>query len=286
MPRLGAHESVSGGLHLAFERIKRVGGDVLQIFTRNQRQWIPAELKAEEVRLYKKAHAESGGMIVASHGSYLVNFATAKEELLQKSTLAFVLELQRCQQLGIPYVVLHPGSHGGDGVETGLNRFVAGLDGAIEQSETEVEVLVETTAGQGTGLGRSFEELAYILQNSRYSSQLGVCVDTCHIFAAGYDIRSVENYNATMKELDNQVGLQRVKFFHLNDSKKELGSRVDRHEHIGKGAIGLAGFKNLLNDPRFTGLPMTLETPKSDNLEEDRENLKTLRSLMDFADKA
>ena len=280
MVKLGAHESVSGGLHLAFERIKRVGGDALQIFTRNQRQWIPAELKTEEVRLYKKAHRESGEMIVASHGSYLVNFATGKEELLQKSTLAFVLELQRCQQLGIPYVVLHPGSHGGDGVEAGLNRFVAGIDSAIEQSKTEVEVLVETTAGQGTGLGRSFQELAYILQNSRYSSQLGVCVDTCHIFAAGYDIRSAEEYNATIDELDNHVGLQRVKFFHLNDSKKELGSRVDRHEHIGKGAIGLSGFKNLLNDPRFAGLPMTLETPKSDDLEEDRENLRTLRSLV------
>ena len=280
MVKLGAHESVSGGLHLAFERIKRVGGDALQIFTRNQRQWIPAELKTEEVRLYKKAHRESGEMIVASHGSYLVNFATGKEELLQKSTLAFVLELQRCQQLGIPYVVLHPGSHGGDGVEAGLNRFVAGIDSAIEQSKTEVEVLVETTAGQGTGLGRSFQELAYILQNSRCSSQLGVCVDTCHIFAAGYDIRSAEEYNATIDELDNHVGLQRVKFFHLNDSKKELGSRVDRHEHIGKGAIGLSGFKNLLNDPRFAGLPMTLETPKSDDLEEDRENLRTLRSLI------
>ncbi len=280
MVKLGAHESVSGGLHLAFERIKRVGGHALQIFTRNQRQWIPAELKTKEVRLYKEAHGESGEMIVASHGSYLVNFATGKEELLLKSTLAFVLELQRCQQLGIPYVVLHPGSHGGDGVEAGLNRFVAGIDNAIEQSETEVKVLVETTAGQGTGLGRSFEELAYILQNSRYSSQLGVCVDTCHIFAAGYDIRSAEKYNATIDELDNNVGLQRVKFFHLNDSKKELGSRVDRHEHIGKGAIGLSGFKNLLNDPRFDGLPMTLETPKSDDLKEDRENLKTLRSLM------
>jgi len=280
MPKLGAHESVGGGLHLAFERIKQVGGDVLQIFTRNQRQWTPAELKAEEVRLYREAHEESGKITVASHGSYLINFATAKEELLQKSTRAFVLELQRCQQLRIPYVVLHPGSHGGDGVETGLNRFVAGLDGAIKQSETDVEVLVETTAGQGTGLGRSFEELAYILQNSRCSSQLGVCVDTCHIFAAGYDIRSAEKYNATIQDLDNQVGLQRVKFFHLNDSKKDLGSRVDRHEHIGKGAIGLAGFKHLLNDSRFAGLPMTLETPKSDTLEEDRENLKTLRSLI------
>jgi len=281
MPVLGAHESVGGGLHLAFERIKRVGGDALQIFTRNQRQWVPAELKEEEIRLYREAHEESGEMMVASHGSYLVNFATGKEELLQKSTRAFVLELQRCQQLGIPYVVLHPGSHGGDGVEAGLDRFIAGIDNAVEQSETEVEILVETTAGQGTGLGRSFEELAYILRNSHCSSQLGVCVDTCHIFAAGYDIRSAEKYDTTIQDLDNQVGLQRVKFFHLNDSKKELGSRVDRHEHIGKGAIGLAGFKNLLNDPRFAGLPMTLETPKSDSLEEDRENLKILRSLID-----
>ncbi len=282
MPILGAHESVSGGLHLAFERIKRAGGDALQIFTRNQRQWVPAELKEEEVNLYKEAHEESGGMMVASHGSYLVNFATGKEELLQKSTRAFVLELQRCQQLGIPYVVLHPGSHGGDGVEVGLNRFVAGLDGAIAQSETDVEVLIETTAGQGTGLGRSFEELAYILQNSHHSRRLGVCVDTCHIFAAGYDIRSTDCYNSTIAKLDDLVGLERVKFFHLNDSKKELGSCVDRHEHIGKGAIGLAGFKNLLNDSRFSGLPMTLETPKSDTLEEDRENLKTLRSLIDI----
>ena len=281
MPKLGAHESVGGGLHLAFERIKQVGGDALQIFTRNQRQWTPGELKEDEVRLFREAHEKNGLMPVASHGSYLVNFATGKEELLKKSTRAFVLELQRCQQLQIPYVVLHPGSHGGDGVEVGLNRFVAGLDGAIEQSETEVEVLIETTAGQGTGLGASFEELAYILQNSKHSSGLGICVDTCHIFAAGYDIRSVESYNITISELDNQIGLQKVKFFHLNDSKKELASRVDRHEHIGKGAIGLAGFKNLLNDPRFANLPMTLETPKGDDLEEDRQNLKTLRSLLE-----
>ncbi|MBW2659320.1 MAG: deoxyribonuclease IV [Deltaproteobacteria bacterium] len=281
MPKIGAHESVSGGLHLAFERITRVGGDALQIFTRNQRQWKPAELKEEEVRLFREAHEVSGLIPVASHGSYLVNFATGKEDLLQKSTDAFVLELQRCQQLKVPYVVLHPGSHGGDGAEAGLERFVAGLDHAIERSETGVEVLLETTAGQGTGLGRSFEELACILQNSRCSDQLGICVDTCHIFAAGYDIRSAESYNATIAELDRQVGLERVKFFHLNDSKKELGSRVDRHEHIGKGAIGLGGFKNLLNDPRFAGLPMTLETPKGDDLKEDRENIRILRSLME-----
>ncbi len=280
MPKLGAHESVAGGLYKAFDRINAVGGEALQIFTRNQRQWKPAPLKEEEVQLFREARGKCGNMMVASHGSYLVNFATAKPELLEKSETAFILELQRCQELGIPYLVLHPGSHGGDGVEAGLSRFVAGLDGAIKKSETDIEVLIETTAGQGTGLGAGFEELGYIMTNSEYTARLGICVDTCHIFAAGYDIRSAASYNATIGELDDKVGLDRVKFFHLNDSKKELGSRVDRHEHIGQGAIGLAGFENLLNDTRFAGLPMTLETPKSDNLAEDRENLATLRSLL------
>lgn len=280
MALLGAHESVAGGLHLAFERIERVGGESLQIFTRNQRQWRPATLKPEEVALFREARERSSNMIVASHGSYLVNLATGKEELLEKSVTNFALELARCDQLGVPYVVLHPGSHGGDGVELGLERFTRGLDLAIEKSGVEVQVLVETTAGQGTGLGSSFEELAYILQNSKNPDLLGVCVDTCHIFAAGYELRTREGYNATMSALAETVGLEKVRFFHLNDSKKELGSRVDRHEHIGKGEIGLAGFRHLLQDERFRGLPMTLETPKSESLVEDRENLQTLRSLM------
>ncbi|BCL62798.1 putative endonuclease 4 [Desulfomarina profundi] len=217
---------------------------------------------------------------MVSHASYLINFATAKEELLEKSVNAFILELQRCQRLGIEQVVLHPGSHGGDGVETGLERVVAGLDRAMDESGTEVGVLLETTAGQGTGLGRSFEELAFILDNSKNKKRLGVCVDTCHIFAAGYDLRTKKSYNETIAKLENIVGLSRVKFFHLNDSKKELGSRVDRHEHIGRGAIGLEGFANLLNDTRFKTIPMTLETPKGENLQEDIENLATLRSLI------
>lgn len=280
MPLLGAHESVAGGLHLAFERIERVGGESLQIFTRNQRQWNPAALKEEEIDLFKEAQAKCGAMIVASHGSYLVNLATGKEELLEKSINNFSLELQRCAQLGIPYVVLHPGSHGGAGVELGLERFTRGLDAAIEKSGVEVQVLVETTAGQGTGLGSSFEELAYILENSKHPGLLGVCVDTCHIFAAGYELRTGDGYKKTMDSLKSTIGLDKIRFFHLNDSKKGLGSRVDRHEHIGKGEVGLEGFRNLLGDSRFAGLPMTLETPKSESLEEDRENLKTLRSLL------
>lgn len=280
MALLGAHESVAGGLYRAFERIEKVGGEALQIFTRNQRQWSPAPLKTEEIELYKEAHAKTDNMIVASHGSYLVNLATGKEELLEKSIANFALELERCGQLGIPYVVLHPGSHGGDGVELGLERFSAGLDRALEQSGQEVQVLAETTAGQGTSLGAAFEELAYILQNTRYPELVGVCVDTCHIFAAGYELRTSVGYEATMKDLDEKIGLEKVKLFHLNDSKKELGSRVDRHDHIGDGEIGLDGFRYLMNDIRFAHLPMTLETPKSENLIEDRENLTILRSLL------
>ena len=281
MPLLGAHESVAGGLHLAFERIERVGGEALQIFTRNQRQWNPAELKVEEIELFRKAHEKSGGMPVASHASYLVNLATGKEELLEKSVHSLALELTRCAQLGVPYVVLHPGSHGGDGVEVGLERCTRGLDMAMERGGVAVQILVETTAGQGTGLGSRFTELAYILDNSKFPELLGVCVDTCHVFAAGYELRTVDGYEATVAALKRSVGLDKIRFFHLNDSKKELGSRVDRHEHIGKGAIGLDGFRNLLNDSRFAGLPMTLETPKSDSLAEDRENLQILRSLVE-----
>ncbi len=279
-PLLGAHESVAGGLHLAFERIERAGGEALQIFTRNQRQWNPAELGVEEIELFKAAHEKSNGMPVASHASYLVNLATAKKELLEKSVHNLALELTRCAQLGVPYVVLHPGSHGGAGVEVGLERFTRGLDMAIERGGVDVQVLVETTAGQGTGLGSSFEELSYILENSKFPELLGVCVDTCHIFAAGYELRTEDGYQATVAAMESSVGLDKIRFFHLNDSKKDLGSRVDRHEHIGKGTIGLSGFKNLLNDSRFAGLPMTLETPKSESLAEDRESLQILRSLM------
>jgi len=280
LPLLGAHESVAGGLHLAFERIARVGGEALQIFTRNQRQWYPAELAKEEIDLFRKAHEKSGGMPVASHASYLVNLATGKAELLEKSVHNLTMELTRCAQLGVPYVVLHPGSHGGDGVEVGLERFIRGLDKAIQRSGVAVQVLIETTAGQGTGLGSSFSEISHILDNSGFPELLGVCVDTCHVFAAGYDLATADGYEATVEALESSVGLDKIHFFHLNESKKELGSRIDRHEHIGKGAIGLGGFKKLLNDKRFAGLPMTLETPKSDSLVEDRVNLQILRSLI------
>ena len=210
----------------------------------------------------------------------LINLASAKPDLIKKSIAAFVEELHRCELLNIPYVVMHPGSHGGDGVETGLKRFVKHLDEALELADSKITLLIETTAGQGTGLGSRFEELATIINNSQYSNKLGVCVDTCHIFAAGYDIRSEESYRKTMDTFDQLVGIERIKFFHLNDSKKGLACRVDRHEHIGQGEIGIEGFRNLLNDPHFVEHPMTLETPKGKDLQEDRDNLHTLRKLL------
>ncbi len=283
MPFLGAHESISGGLHLAFDRIQAVGGEALQIFTRNQRQWKAAPLEDEEITAFKQAWDEAERMPVASHASYLINLGSSKKEQADKSVAAFAVELQRCAQLGIPQVVIHPGSHGGAGVETGLANVTKNLDRVVELAGDDcavVTILLETTAGQGTGLGAKFEELASILAQSKYSDRLGICVDTCHIFAAGYDIRTPECYGATFGELDRIIGIERIRFFHLNDSKKELGSKVDRHEHIGQGHIGTTGFRSLLNDPRFTAHPMTLETSKGKDLSEDRQNLATLRALL------
>jgi len=280
MPYLGAHESVSQGLHLAFDRIDQVGGEALQIFTRNQRQWNPKPLSEDEIEQFQAARATHENMIVASHASYLVNLASSRPDLRQKSINAFVEELRRCHQLALPFVVLHPGSHTGDGVESGLDRFVSALDETIETADSRTMVLVETTAGQGTGLGSRFEEIAFIRQRSRFPEKIGVCLDTCHIFAAGYDIRSPSSYRSTLAEFDRLIGLEHLHFFHLNDSKKNLGSRVDRHEHIGAGCIGIEGFRHLVTDERFKNRAMTLETPKGEDLREDIENLRVLRGLL------
>ena len=283
MPLLGAHQSIAGGLHRAFDRILAVGGESLQIFTANQRQWRVKPPAAEDIRLFAEKWQACGQMPVASHGSYLINLAAADPVAAAKSIAAFADELGRCLQLGLGFVVLHPGSHLGAGVEAGLEAVARNLDQALEQAgvpATGLNVLLETTAGMGTALGSRFAELGWLLGRSRYAHNLGVCIDTCHIFAAGYDLRDPAAYERTMDELEREVGLARVHFVHLNDSKKGLGSRVDRHEHIGRGEIGDEGFRLLLNDPRFAYHPMTLETPKGDDLAEDRENLARLRGLL------
>lgn len=282
MPLFGAHMSVSGGLRLAFDRLATIGGEALQIFTANQRQWQPKLPDEQELRLFREKRHALAGIPVASHDSYLINLASPKPETEQKSIAALAGELRRCAALGVEYVVMHPGAHLGKGVAAGLNRFTANLDQAFGEAAVgrEVMVLLETTAGQGTSLGADFSELAEIISGSAFSAQLGVCFDTCHVFAAGYDLRTPAAYRQTMAEFDQAVGLERLKFFHINDSQKELGSRVDRHEHIGRGRIGAEGFRSLVNDPRFAHHPMVLETPKSEDLHEDRENLQLLKSFL------
>ncbi len=279
-PALGSHESVAGGLHLALQRITTVGGDALQIFTRNQRQWTAAPLSEEEIALFREAWAKRIGLPVVSHASYLINLASADKALWERSLHALTAEVRRCRLLGIDAVVLHPGAHGGQGVDRGLNRVIAGLDRVLGDSDGQVRILLETTAGQGTGLGSRFEELAVVLDRAACRDLLGVCVDTCHIFAAGYELRSPEAYADTIAAMATTIGLENIRLFHLNDSKTDLASRIDRHEHIGKGRIGLDGFRHLLGDRRFHDRPMILETPKDETLLEDRANLRTLRALL------
>ena len=281
MPLLGAHMSIAGGLHLAFTRIRKVKGEALQIFLSNQRQWKTPPLTAEMIENFRLQWQKNRSIVVAAHDSYLINLAAPDQITVEKSVTAFADELVRAAVLEIPFLITHPGSHRGQGVEAGLESFVHNLDSAITLSKTStVSVLIETTAGQGTNLGSKFEEIGFILRESRYRDRLGVCFDTSHAFAAGYDFRTPETYAETFSLFDQIIGLQRLKFFHLNDSKRLLGSRVDRHEHIGKGEIGLKGFRLLLNDPRFQNHPMVLETPKGKDLKEDRRNLKVLRSLI------
>lgn len=281
MPLLGAHMSIAGGLHRAFERIEEVQGEALQVFTKNERQWRAAPLAPEAAALFEQARERWGHFAVAAHDSYLINLAAPDPEKLEKSVHAFADELQRAEMLHIPYLIMHPGSHLGQDVEQALRRLAANLDRAIALAESSrVMVLLETTAGQGTNLGARFEEIAFIRAESRQPDRLGVCFDTCHSFAAGYDIRTPESYRRTFEQFDQSIGLQHLKFFHVNDSKKDLGSRVDRHQHIGEGKIGLPAFALLMNDARFRHHPMVLETPKQQGLEKDRQNLAVLRSLL------
>ena len=281
MPLLGAHMSIAGGLHLAFPRIREVQGEALQIFLSNQRQWQTVPLTSQMVEDFRQQWEKNDYMPVAAHDSYLINLAAPDPTTLEKSVAAFADELQRAATLEIPFLITHPGSHRGEGVEAGLERFVENMDRAITRSKTStVMVLIENTAGQGTNLGSTFEEISFIISESHYADGLGVCFDTSHAFAAGYDIRTRVTYEDTLSKFDQIIGLERLKFFHINDSKRPLDSRVDRHEHIGEGEIGLAGFRLLLNDPRFRQHPMVLETPKGKELKEDKENLRVLRSLI------
>ena len=277
---IGTHASAAGGLSCAVERVRKLGGTALQLFTRNQRQWNRPQLDDAAVKSFKLTLKEWGDYPVASHDSYLINLASPDREQRDKSIQGFADELIQCARLGIRFLVTHPGAHKGQGQEKGLATYADALDSALDLAGDDgVTVLLETTAGQGTSLGGRFEDLGAIISLSRHSQQLGVCFDTCHVFAAGYDLRSEQEYMATFAALDKAVGLERLMFFHLNDSKGILGSGVDRHEHIGKGELGLEAFRLLLWDQRFRSVPMVLETPKDKAGKYDRRNLRILRKL-------
>lgn len=282
--RLGAHMSIAGGMERAIARALSVGATALQVFCKSAGQWRARPLAADEVARFRGAARDADlADHTLSHCSYLINLASPDDALWSRSVEAFREELGRCVALGIRSVVLHPGSHVGSGEDEGLDRVARGLDAALHGPDAvmgDVTVLLENTAGQGTNLGHRFEHLASLIERAACSDRLGVCFDTCHALAAGYEFRDATSYRAMWAAFDRAIGLDRLRAFHLNDSKRELGSRRDRHEHIGRGHVGLEAFRLVLGDRRFRGLPMVLETPKDVTLDEDRENLAVLRSLV------
>ncbi len=280
VPFIGAHMSISGGMVKAIERGESIECRAIQVFTKNNNRWKGKAFTPQDIDAFRKGWEASCIDSVIAHDCYLINLASPKEELLEKSRLAFIDEMERCHRLGIQHLVFHPGSHNGTGEEEGLNRVAESVNHILDTcSGFDVFPTFETTAGQGTNLGYSFQHFSHLLERIEQKEKIRFCIDTCHIFAAGYDISTEEGYAKTFKEFDELIGIEKIACFHLNDSKKGLGSRVDRHEHIGKGCIGKNAFSFLMKDPRFTQVPKVLETPKGEELQEDRENLGLLREL-------
>lgn len=283
MPHFGAHMSIAGGYYKALELAEKFECTTVQLFTKNNNQWKAKELLADDIALFRETAARLNLQHMTAHDSYLINLASPDDELYRKSIEAFVIEMERAEALGLANLVMHPGAHMGTGESEGIARVANAFNEILQRCpEFQVKILLETTAGQGTALGYRFEHLAEILQQVDQPDRFGVCVDTCHIFAAGYPLHPKRMYSKTFREFDEIVGLEKIRCFHVNDSKKTLGSRVDRHEHLGRGHIGLEPFGFLVNDRRFRNLPMILETPKSDgpNKEMDAVNLATLRKLL------
>jgi deoxyribonuclease IV len=284
MVMLGAHMSIAGGYFKAVEAAGRCGMDVVQLFTKNNNQWRAKEIAAENITRFQTALRELKIGEPLSHASYLINLASGDAALWEKSVAGMVVELDRAEQLGIKYVVVHPGAHPGIEEADGIANVIRGINAVHNRlPKTKSQMLLETTAGQGTSLGHRFEQLAAMLNGVQAPERVGICVDTCHIFAAGYRIVEKKDYLATFRAFEETIGLNKIRAFHLNDSKKDFGSRVDRHEHIGHGKMGLAPFAHLMNDKRFRDIPMYLETPKAmcEGEEWDVVNLRTLRGLIE-----
>ncbi|HEY2801861.1 MAG TPA: deoxyribonuclease IV [Chthoniobacterales bacterium] len=277
---LGAHMSIAGGVHRAIERGRSIGSTAMQIFVKNNMQWFARPFAPDEIKAFlEHAQRHELGAIFA-HANYLINLAATNPQFHANSIRALSEELARADELDLPFLVLHPGAHLGAGEEAGLEKIVKSIDRVFRSiPKTKTRIALETTAGQGSCLGHTFEQLAYLIANVHEPERLCICFDTAHVFAAGFDLTSESGTKKTFREFDRVIGLPHLAALHLNDSKTARGSRVDRHEHIGKGQIGLEAFRVIMRDRRFHKIPKVLETPKGKDLREDVENMAALRAL-------
>jgi len=280
---LGAHISIAGGAYNAFKHGEALGCDTIQIFVKSANQWRAKPLSDEEIEKFHTEQKRTGITPVIAHDSYLINLGSPDNIMLEKSRQAFLIEMERCEKLGIPNLVAHPGSHMKAGEEAGINQIAESLNWLLERADSfNVTITLEITAGQGTNLGYKFEQIAAMIDKTNNPEKLAVCFDTCHAFAAGYNIASKDGYKQTWDEFDRIIGLNKLAVIHLNDSKKELGSRVDRHEHIGQGMIGKNAFELIMNDKRLENIPKIIETPKGDDSLMDEVNLELLHKFAEI----
>lgn len=276
--RLGVQVSISGKIYEAVDRAKELGCDCMQIFSRNPRGWRISKLKQSDIEEFKKRRKETEITPLAIHIPYIINLASPKKSLYKKSIKAYIEDIKRADALEAEYFVTHLGSHKGTGERLGLKRFCQALDVVVKNAKPKLKILLETTAGSGNQLGYTFEHIKYILDNTKNSYDFGVCIDTAHLLAAGYDITTEEGLSYTLDKFDSVIGLEKIKLIHLNDSKAPLGSRIDRHQHIGKGKIGKDGMGLFINQPKLRDLTFILETPKK-SLKDDFMNLRAVRNL-------
>jgi len=275
---LGAHMSIAGGVQNAIIRGQDIGCTAIQVFTKSNRQWHAKPLAQKDIELFKETWKNSDIASVSAHASYLINIGSPNKEVAKKSVAALIKEIERCAALGITYLTLHPGARLKDPKDECLNRIAENLDTALSHTPSSVTVSLETMAGQGSNVCDTFQDIAHIMQKSSHTRRISVTLDTCHLYAAGYDITTKKSYESVLQEFDKTIGIHKIKIIHINDSKRELESHVDRHEEIGKGKLGLESFKLLMNDPRFFDVPKILETPKIENYKKNMDILKSLLS--------
>lgn len=277
---LGAHISIADGISESVLQGKKIGCNTIQIFVKSNLQWKARDINKFEIQEFLRNKIETKINPVIAHSSYLINLASSNKRIRNLSTKSFRRELEIAKKLKIPYFIFHPGYHKGAGLEKGIHLIAKALNQIISKDNSKIKILLETTSGQGSSIGYRFEQLSDIINKVNKKKRIGVCFDTCHVFSAGYEIRNIKDYEKTFKKFEKIIGIKRLKVFHLNDSKGDLRSRIDRHQHIGKGYLGLKPFRFILNDKRFQNIPMIIETPKDHGNEMDIENLTVLRSLI------